>query len=135
MGLSTLKMYVSNGVSGTTEGVATMDIPEDAEIVGVAWHSQGTDAGGGMARWELSFSSSNGLSTNDTRASISGHTLAIGATAFVSNNATITLDPPVQAAGGDRLYIHQTNSAALDACNVACYIYARTKGVARARRL
>ena len=136
MSLSCYKMYSATAATAaTSEGIATMDIPEDGEITSIAWSIVASDATAASGRAELSFTSSQGLTTNDTRAAIASVAYACTNGLVAAVNFEVRLDPPVKISGGDRIYFHNINQTAFDVLQIVCHIYSSTKGVARARRI
>jgi len=108
------------------EGAATLDIQDDGVLEGVLIAMRATlNADGENMNCEVSFASTNGIATNDTRASFAGAALQVGlltsGSANSSVNVFIALNLPVSA--GERIYLHTAGTAAaLDRASVWLYV-------------
>jgi hypothetical protein len=117
--MSVYKLYSAT----VQEAAASLDIVKTGKIVGVQWAVAGDlDADGESFSAELSFSSSNGLTTNDTKSSFStirqqNGLLTSGAIA-TGVNVFFPL-PDVMVVEGERLYLHTSGTA----ITVTAYIW------------
>jgi hypothetical protein len=97
------------------DGVASVDVVKTGKIVGIQWAASGDlDADGETFAAELSFSSSSGLTSNDTKSSISAirqqnGLLTSGAIATGINQMFPM--PDVQISEGERLYLHTSGTS------------------------
>ena len=112
--MSVYKLYSAS----IGDGAASLDIVADGVIQAVQWAiSADLDADGETYSAEISFSSTNGLTTNDTKSSVSAvRQLAADTGAAASNKLTGTnffcgpgLGIPVKA--GERMYLHTAGTA------------------------
>ncbi len=122
-----IKMFAN----ATGDNAASIDIPQDGGIVGFSssFTAADLDAAGDVARWELSFHTTNQLGNNDARGTIGqGEMLAniegtpASAVAQTMENY-INLQPdgiPVNV--GERLHIHMVLSSGVSA-NLAIVVF------------
>ena len=127
--MSIYKLYGS----GVTDNLASLDIAANGKIVGVAWAAYGDlDADTETLAAEVSFSSSSGLATNDTKSSISAVRAfnTSTATALIAINTFVGpgLNIPVKA--GERLYLHAAGASFTG----TAYVYVDDGGVAASAR-
>lgn len=135
MPLMCQKLYSSTGAgTGANASIASADIPADAVIRGVLWAIDAVDAAGASGHVELSFNSASSIGTNDTRSQISGtayYTLTSNAV-----NLYHDLSAGYRAAGGDRIFLHNNNTAAFDTLRITCYVFMESSaGAGRSRKL
>jgi len=97
------------------DAVASVDIVKSGKIEMVQWSAQGDlDADGESFGAELSFSSSSGFTTHDTKSSISTIRQAVGLLTSGSAATGVNLSvpmPDVDVAEGERVYLHTTGTA------------------------
>jgi hypothetical protein len=116
--------------SAALDGAASIDIREDGRITGILLVLTGTGLqDGSFLRGEVSFSSTNGFTSNDTTAALIGNELSyelltsggsnFGATIFVP------LDEPAQS--GERLYLH-VGAMAVSGIRATAFVYTDAKG-------
>lgn len=125
---NTMKMYAA----ATGDAAASIDVPEDCVIQAVKWAVECNMAADNDAlRLELSFASTNGFASNDTRASIDGircfNNLVTSGMAFAGIN-TFTGGLLVPCAAGERLYLHASVTGAYAA---SVWIYCIGRNAAR----
>jgi len=131
---------VFNDGSTTADSVASIDVPEDGDIVGIHGNlaAAGMDAAGDSVEVELSFLSTNQLGTNDARGSL----MALDVRNTVATVAAITNDSlstfigipdgiPVNA--GERIHLHRIVSTGASA-RARFDIYFKTSKVTRRTR-
>lgn len=129
--MSIYKLYTAT----ISEAAASLDITADGKIVGVAWAAVGDlDADGESFYAEVSFSSTNGLATNDTKSSFStvrqfNGLLTSGAIPAAVNVYHGPLNIPVTM--GERIYLHTSGTQIV--CTV--YIFVDDKAKATSRRV
>ena len=136
--VTVIRVFDTNNTSA--DSVVSVDIPEDGDIVGVhgSLAASGMDADADGAQVELSFLSTNQLSTNDARGSI----MALDVRNTAATVAAITMDSlstyiwladgiPVNA--GERIHLHRIVSTGVTA-RARFDIYFRTKKVTRRTR-
>lgn len=109
--MSVYKLYSAS----IGDAVASVDVVKTGKIVGVQWAASGDlDADNETFAAELSFSSSNGLATHDTKSSFSAIRQALGLlTSGASStgvNAMFPM-PDIMVAEGERMYLHTTGTA------------------------
>lgn len=124
------KLFVSSIASG--DGLASLDIAMDGQIVGIQWAHAITGGAASSGRLELSFASSNGLNTNDTRSSISTSAWATTG-ANQSFNTWSAVLPGVPVTAGERLFLHHDVESAPTSGLHCVHIYVADKS-AGARR-
>jgi len=102
---------VGSGTGGTQSGLATIDVPRDGKLQGVAWFVNGDiDADAETMDCQVSFSSTYS-NTNDSRSVISAVTLGTATVLTAVAIATAKVNfydplPDIPVAGGERLYLH-----------------------------
>lgn len=115
------------------DAAASIDIPEDGVIEGVlaAMDITGADVLNDGYRWELSFASTSGFSSNDTRASIAGGGVRTEVVTTGGSIGLMGLYVPMEVSvqGGERLYLH-TVAAGTIAQNLSVWVYVRHANVA-----
>lgn len=117
------KMYAS---ANPADALATLDIVADGRIVAIGGYMDPAYAGAdGSVRSELSFASSSGFASNDTRSSFWGmasrHDFTTsGGVQSVVNEMVTGLDIPV--ALGERLYLHATGTAVTTIFTIWLYV-------------
>lgn len=119
-----MKLYAAT--SG--DAVASIDVPDGGIIEGVQWAADSTAAGDAETlRAELSFASTSGFTSNDTRASITGIRNAMNFTTSGADSVGINMFVPmeVEVQAGERLYLHTSNNAT---GTISCWIYLRLPG-------
>lgn len=118
-------------LTGTTvqDNVASLDIIAAGHIVGMVWNMVADlDADGDRMELELSFASTSGFTSNDTRASLSGVGASNGLLTSGAINGAATLAIPVPRGvipvlAGERLYLHSKGTAgALGQASVWIYV-------------
>jgi len=128
--------------SGTTtsDSVASVDIPEDGDIVGVHGNiaASGLDADADGCQVELSFLSTNQLGTNDARGSIMSmdvrNTAATVASIAQNSLSTyVSFQDGIPANAGERIHMHRIVSTGVNA-RARFDIYFRTTKVTRRTR-
>lgn len=104
-------------VTGSTQdSQATIDIPENAEIIAISGALRSIDAIlGELVQVEVSFLSSNQLNVNDARGSIfvmnamaTGGTGSIG---YAVNHSVSFANAPIDLNAGERLHLHIQGTA------------------------
>lgn len=124
--MGTCITLVGTGTGGTENNIANIDVPLDGNLIGIDWSVYADlDADGESARYEVSFASSNGIGSNDLRASISQ--VAMWASMTTSGQAQHSVNkfvalPDIPVAGGERIYLHAIASAGV-AAGVACVLH------------
>ena len=138
MATTILQLYAS--ISGTGDGVASLDVPEDGEIMGIDWDMVGT-AGFQSAdaiQAQLSFLASSQFVTNDARGAISSCGLAVG---LVSTNGTgggihaqkfVSMEEGLNVSGGERLHLHAL-LVGVATTETRCLVHLKTKRTAARR--
>lgn len=124
--MTVYKLYASSTAS--LDGAAALDIRKSGVITAIEmdFAIQGANALDEGAAWELSMSSSNGLTSNDTLssiASVSGYQefLTTGG-GMVGNQMTLSgLAIPVNA--GERLFIHTVVAGTVTANLCRAYVH------------
>lgn len=130
-----IKVYASDTTSGTSDSVATLDIPEDLELRHVQYDCAAVAAVDAVARWELSLASSSGFTTNDTRSSLVSVSTAVGGSTPTGNVGEVHFDPPLKLNAGERLHLHNTNTANLTVSYCSIFLHTTAKAQARRTRL
>lgn len=126
--MSVYKLHAST----VGDSVATLDIQNNGRIQGIKWCcTQLNIANLAGFKTEVSFGSTNGFTSNDTKASIDGCRMCSNLlTTGAMNNAIgefTPMDTPVQA--GERLHLHIGNIGSPDnAPDVTAYIYVKDSG-------
>jgi hypothetical protein len=106
--MSVYKLYSAT----IQDAAASVDVISDGMIEGVQWMADADfDADGETLSAELSFSSSSGLTTNDTKSSITGFRQTCGAAGTPANLTVVGINqmiplPNVAVVEGERLYLH-----------------------------
>lgn len=125
-------------IAGTISAIATLDIVEDGRIKTVGWSGiiSGADALGDAAEFEVSFGSTQALSSNDTRQSISivsasNNFLTSGGGMSGLNLSVPGLDLTVIA--GERIHLHSDVNTGLTG-TIQCFLYVADGSGARTRR-
>ncbi len=124
------------GTGGTEDAVAMIDIPQDGFIIGIDWDAHATLDTSETISAELSFISTNQLTTNDVRgriSSISAQTTiltAVGASEVSIQKWLGSFD--IAVSGGERLFLHVTASAGV-ASVVRCNLYVDFSGATTRR--
>jgi len=131
------KMYGSS--TSSADAVMSVDIQEDGVIEGMLFEHQGAgDAVNEGARWEVSFASTSGFASNDTRASIAGisqRSAAGVATTGGYMGLAVFVPLEIPVAAGERIYGHTSVSGTPTSNALAVWLYIRQKGdPARSRR-
>lgn len=114
-----IKIHGIGTVNQFTSGVASIDIPEDGEILAVLGHVSGAgmDALNDQAIAELSFLSTHQIEVNDARGSILDVMVRQG---FLTNgggatSAIVSISFPsgdgIPVNGGERLFLHTFGDA------------------------
>ena len=124
MALTLLQMYGA-GSGGTENALASIDVPEDGQIVGVQWALEADmDADLEFIRCEVSFIATNTINTNDARGMISAIRGMLNLTTTGGSFAAINVYVPIpdlDVSGGERLYLHMASSASMtSAVNAMC---------------
>ncbi len=134
--LEVLKLFST----AQTDASASLDVPFDGQIMGALLDVRvdGADALNDRISAEVSFSSTSGFASNDTRASFIGASASQG---FLTSgggptgrNAFITFAPhgiPVSA--GERIYLHVAAGGTVTSA-VTCWMYVLIDGTARTAR-
>ena len=132
MALTLLQMYAA--VSATADGVASIDIPEDGEIVGIDWDlvaRSGWNTDEAM-EVQLSFLATAQFTTNDARGAISSISIGIGALATngvpggLHASKYVGMPEGLDVAGGERLHLHSLETGSVNA-EVRCLIHLKTR--------
>lgn len=125
--MTVYKLYASGTASA--DAAASTDIQNDGHIIALFMAAcvEGANALDEGADWEVSFASTNGISTNDTRSSILGMTLrqeflTSGGGLQGDNSGIGGIRIPVDA--GERLYLHRvvTGTITQSRCTVWLYV-------------
>lgn len=133
-----IQMYAT--ASG--DSAANIDVPADGDIIGYAIFLSGNtiDAGGDGIESELSFGSSNQLTTNDARNVIGSHGILGNdiqtAETFRSSDAiTISFHGDgIPVAAGERIHMHIKVTGGAVIKVVRAILYFRFAGTLRVRR-
>lgn len=125
-------------LTGTTvqDNVASLDIQEDGVMDGVLMAmTADLDADGEVMSMEVSFSSTSGFATNDTRASIAGCAIQNGLLTSGAINGAVNIYVPIgmTVSGGERVYLHTSGTAAAIG-RVSAWIYVADSFGAEQRR-
>lgn len=132
------KLYGS--VTASTDGVANLDFQFNGVIEGILLNINvtGADAlndGGGV---EISFASTSGLASNDTRASIAGLKVNQGFLTSgggpVGDSVFVSLGKGIPVAAGERIYMHLQVSGTVTAVNSSCWLYTAVTDAGRIAR-
>lgn len=147
---SIIKIVGTVPSNATTDAISSIDIPEDGEILTVLGYITGiyepaAAAGANISlrlATELSFLSSNQISTNDARGSIAE--VRTGCTYFfseavetgggggkLSEQSVMVLNQGIPVFGGERIYMHGFSSDADLTADAAFMIYMKTRGGGR----
>lgn len=130
--MSVYKLYSAS----IGDGAASIDVVKNGRIEAIHWAARADlDADGESFDAELSFSSSSGLATNDTKSSIStirmqNGLLTSGAIASAVNQWQSPMD--VAVVEGERLYLHTAGTAIV--CTVYVWVNDGLDIAGRARR-
>ncbi len=116
--LAPIKIYGLASGSGFVSGVASIDIPEDGEILAVVGHvsASGMDALNDQAIAELSFLSTHQIEQNDSRGSILEVSVMQAFLTTGGGNASqttlLTLNPGwgIRVNAGERIHLHTYGS-------------------------
>ena len=128
-------------VAGTTNSAANIDVVEDGKLWAIAWAAipTGMDALDDEYRVEVSFSSSNGLDSNDVRQVI--HEVSTGQQFLTSGGGVGSLNSTVggldiNVIAGERIHLHSFASTGVGG-RVNCFLYVKdgSGGKTRTRRL
>jgi len=139
MSLSLIQLYGSV-TGGTENALATVDVPEDGEIVAIDWAvNADLDADGESLSAEVSFIATNTNNINDARGMISvirGQiSLTTSGAPVVAINKFVTFPEALQVSGGERLYLHTVSTAGVNASiNAIIHLSTRRPSVRRSRR-
>ncbi len=131
------KLYAS--VAASTPAAASIDIQFDGLIEGVLMDLSctGADALNDGATAEVSFASTAGFTSNDTRASFAGVSAFQGfltsGGSQVGKSVFVTLGKGIPVAAGERIYLHIGELVSVTAA-VRVWIYTATIGGERAQR-
>lgn len=109
------------GTGGAQDGLASVDVPQDGNLVGIEWSVRNLliDADGEAFAAQVSFGSTGAFSTNDTRQVISQ--VCVGQADLVTSGYIVpsinqyTPLPNLRVAAGERLYLHTNASAGVSA--------------------
>lgn len=118
--LSIYKLYGS----GVTDALASLDVVANGVIEGIQWAAVGDlDADGESFNAEVSFSSTSGFTSNDTKSSISTiRQLAAGTpVAYCGVNQYFGPNLGIPVKAGERLYLHASGTAFIG----TVYLYVR----------
>jgi hypothetical protein len=112
-------MYAS-ATGGTQNALASVDVPHDGKLVGCFISGNADlDADGEIAEIEISFGSTSGFTSNDTRSRIAIATvgrLAVAAAGQSIGQLAVMVDlPDLRVGMGERIYIHSLGSAGVAA--------------------
>lgn len=122
------KLFASGTVSA--DGAASLDIQEDGQLCAALLDLTATAADalddGGSA--EISFSSTSGFTTNDTRASILGisrnQAFLTSGGGGVGGSVFMTFAPHgIPMAAGERIYLHLGVTGSGPTVRVRCWLY------------
>jgi len=113
------------------DAAASVDIQEDAVIEGMAYTmlTISADALNDGGRFEISFASTNGFTSNDTRASIGG---GVCGQSFLTSGGGPTfangyIPMQVAVAAGERIYLHHDNTGSVTV-ETTVWLYVSQKG-------
>lgn len=124
------KIYAAN--TSSTDAAASVDMPDGGIIEGILLdHTvQGANALDEGAAWEISFASTSGFTSNDTRASLAG--LADYQEFLTSGGAhvgkTMFVPMEVTVAPGERIYAHTLVAGTVTLNVLRAWLYVRTGG-------
>ncbi len=138
MALTILQMFAQ--ATATADGIASIDVPEDGEIVGIDWDMVASAGFGDLDNMQiqLSFLASSQFTTNDARGAISSCGIGVGAitTSGVGGGLQaqkfVWLTDGLDVAGGERLHLHSLR-VGVATTEVRCLVHLKTRK-ARARR-
>lgn len=135
-----IKMHKGSQAT-SADSIASIDIPEDGKLVAIqAMISDVTITAAEVCLVEISFLSTNQISSNDARGSIFqfslGHGVDVtsgGHNGYMNTYAAFPDGIPINA--GERIHMHCVIVGSLDAA-IACMLYLDTRGtgVRRARK-
>ncbi len=132
MPMTIYKLYAATA----GDSVASIDIQLDGEIKSILMtgEASGVDAVNEGFTAEVSFLSSNGFTTNDTRGSLMTIQSRMGLSTngglqTAVNMGVSNLDVPVNA--GERVHLHITDLGTITVRNVHAYLYVQDKGTQR----
>lgn len=108
-------------------GIAALDIREDGFIVAINMTLDilGADVLNDGAIYEVSFASTTGILTNDTKASLAACSVYLGAITtggHASHGSTIVTGLAIAVAAGERMYLHIDVNGTVSASG-QCYLY------------
>lgn len=123
----------------TTDGdaAASVDIVAAGTIEGVYWSGYATLAADADSfEAELSFASTSGFATNDTKSSICGvrSETELTTSGQVQNAINIMIAPlNIPIVQGERLYIHTATPVGAATLRLSCWVYTRDRAAAGRR--
>lgn len=132
------KLYATSVADA--DGVASLDIVAPGAIVGILFSSTTVGPAGGICsgQLEVSFSSSSGFASNDTRSSFA--TLTYGNNTGAANGAASIMQyvalPGVPVNAGERIFLHNLVDTAPTSVRNYVYLYVDDKSAtSKVRRL
>jgi len=131
--MSIYKLYTTT----VGDGAASLDIVADGRITGIQWSADfDHDADGEQLRAELSFASSSGFTTNDTKSSFSKIAHSVNGTPGFTTGAVNLFVGPVDIPvnQGERVYLHTVGTAA-SISSLTAYMYVDDRVRADGRRV
>lgn len=113
------------------DGAASVDITAPGTIEGVYWSGYARlSADTDDFEAELSFASSSGFATNDTKSSICGirQETELVTSGQITNGVNSFCGPlNVPVAQGERLYLHTATPAGTATMRISCWVYVRDR--------
>lgn len=134
--MTNYKLWSNTATAG--DGVASLDVVSDGKLFGILVVIDGL-AGAGVnarGRMEISFASSSGFITNDTRSSIAQVSYSAITSAGAFNQMQWIYVPDIQFNQGERVFLHHTiTGTALSAINITAFLYVTDKSDSSSRRV
>lgn len=124
--------------SATADGVATTDVTENGRITGIWGYLDVTNADAATDGYamEISFASSSGFTSNDTRSSIYGCSVRCSLTTSGGYNSSQAFASPplnIEVVMGERIYAHILEDGAPASYDLSVWIAIAKAAVARRR--
>lgn len=131
-------MPVQAYAASAGDSVATIDIPEDGEIIGIQVNhtAQGMDADGDNSLSMISFGSTNSFTSNDARNVIARSDMKVTAATVASiektsNSQYLDMHEGIPVNAGERLHMHNQMASGVT-MTAAWILYLKIKGSGRA---
>ena len=136
-----IKIFGEGTISVFSSDVASIDIPEDGEILSILGFvsGKGMDADGDQAYAELSFLSTHQIESNDARGSILevATRMSLGAAGVAKSNESVVISftpgSGIPLNAGERIHLHTFGSTGVTP-KATFMLYLSTGGARRARK-